>query len=77
MTLEEFTTELELEFEEIKPGTISPKTNYREIEGWSSMYALIVIAFVDNHYDIILNATELRQTNTIEDLYKLIQTKII
>ncbi len=75
MTLEEFTRALELEFEEIQPGTISPETNYREIEGWSSMHALIVIAFIDNHYDIILSASDLKQTNTIKDLYLIVQQK--
>lgn len=76
MTIETFTRNLELEFEEITPGTLTPSTHYREIEGWSSMHALIVIAFVDTHYDLILNAAELKKTQTIEDLYTLVQSKI-
>jgi acyl carrier protein len=76
MTIEAFTRNLELEFEEITPGTLTPSTNYREIEGWSSMHALIVIAFIDTHYDLILNAAELKQTQTILDLYTLVQSKI-
>jgi acyl carrier protein len=76
MTLEAFTKALEEEFEEITPGTISPDSNYREIEGWSSMHALIVIAFVDNHYDIILSAADLKQTSTIKDLYNIVQQRV-
>jgi acyl carrier protein len=72
MTVEEFTKNLEAEFEEIEPGTITPFTNYRDIKGWSSMYALIIIAFVDTHFDISLNADDLKSSQTIQDLYQII-----
>ena len=72
MDLEEFTKNLEAEFEDIEPGTITPVTNYRDIKGWSSMYALIIIAFVDTHFDIALNADDLKSSQTIQDLYKII-----
>ena len=75
MTLEEFTQELELEFEELETGTLKPETHYRDIEGWSSMHVLIVIAFIDTHYDIILSAAELRDTLSVNDLYKKVQEK--
>jgi hypothetical protein len=42
MDIHEFTKQIEAEFEEVEPGTITPTTNYREIKSWSSMYALIV-----------------------------------
>jgi acyl carrier protein len=76
MDVEKFTRELELEFEEVVPGTLTPNTNYREIEGWSSMHVLVVIAFVDSQFDIILSGGELQQTSSIADLYSIIQEKI-
>ena len=75
MNLEEFTKNLEAEFEDIEPGSITPTTNYRDIKGWSSMYALIIIAFVDTHFDIQLNADDLKSSQTINDLYQIIQAK--
>ena len=75
MTIEEFTSKLELEFDDLTPGTISPDTDYRTIKGWSSMHALIIIAFVDINFDITLNGTELKSTKTIRDLYNIIQQK--
>ena len=75
MNIEEFTKNLETEFEDIKSGTITPTTNYRGIPGWSSMYALIIIAFVDTHFDVQLNANDLKNAQTIQDLYQIIQTK--
>jgi acyl carrier protein len=74
-TLEEFTQQLAAEFEDIDPNTISPNTNYREIKNWSSMYALIIIAFVDANYDVQLNAENLKNSQTIKDIYDIIIVK--
>ncbi len=74
-TLFEFTQQLESEFEDIQPGTLTPVTNYRDIKGWSSMHALIVIAFVDANFDVLLTGADLKQAHTIEDLYNLVKQK--
>ncbi len=76
MTVEEFTKSLEVEFEEVQPGTITPETTYRNIKGWSSMHALVIIAFVDANFDTILNGADLKSAETINDLYTIIQEKI-
>lgn len=75
ITIKEFTTELEKEFEDIEPGTITPETNYREIKSWSSMYALIVIAFVDANFEVELNADDLKNSQSIRDIYNIIVAK--
>lgn len=75
MTLEEFTISLEKEFEGVEPGSLNPDTNYREIKNWSSIYALIVVAFVDLNFDVILNAKDLKEANTVRELYELVQKR--
>ncbi|MBS1647500.1 MAG: acyl carrier protein [Bacteroidetes bacterium] len=75
ITVEEFTKNLEAEFEEIKTGTLTPTMHYRQIPGWSSMYALIIIAFVDTHFEVQLNATDLKNAQTIQDLYTIVLSK--
>lgn len=75
MEIQEFTQKLEAEFEDTKPGTLTPDTNYRQLENWTSMHALIVIAFVDANFDILLKGEELRSTNTIRELYNLVLSK--
>jgi acyl carrier protein len=76
MTLNEFTQLLEKEFEDIPPGTLTPQTNYRDIPNWSSMHALIIIAFVDTNFGVELTASDLKNTQTIQDLYSVIQSKL-
>jgi len=75
ISIEEFTNQLAAEFEDIDPSTITPSTNYREIKNWSSMYALIIIAFVDANFDVQLNADNLKNSQTIKDIYDIIISK--
>lgn len=75
MNIEEFTKELEAEFENVEPGTLTPDTNYKNIKGWSSMHALIIIAFVDSQYDTILSGSDLKSATTIRDLFNIVKEK--
>ena len=77
MTLEEFTIKLEKELEEVEAGTLHPDSVYRDLKNWSSMYALIIIAFIDFNFNIILNSKELKETSTIRELYNLVKSKSV
>jgi acyl carrier protein len=72
MNIHDLINDIETEFEEIENGTLVPKSSIRDIEGWSSMHALILIALIDNNYDILLTGEELKNALTIQDLYDVI-----
>ncbi|MBL4668538.1 MAG: hypothetical protein JKY30_04680 [Flavobacteriales bacterium] len=72
----EFVRLLENEFEDVEEGSLKPDSSYREIPNFSSMYALIIIAFIDNEFDVLLTGEDLRSTETIADLYAIIQKKL-
>ncbi len=74
--IEEFIQLLENEFEDLPKNTLKPETNYREIPNWSSMHALIIIAFADANFNVELNASDLRKAQTIQDLYDIIHSKL-
>lgn len=75
MQIADFITKLEAEFDDMPKGTLKPDTDYRSIKGWSSMHALIIIAFVDINFNITLNGSDLKSTKTVSDLYNLVQQK--
>ncbi len=50
---------------------IHANVRFRELEEWSSMQALILIAAVDEHFGVTLPEKEFRKANTIEDLFLL------
>lgn len=71
-----FIRKVEAEIEEIKPGSLKPETNYRDIPEWSSMYALILIALSETEYNVTLTGADLRGCQTFQQLYDLIKSRI-
>ncbi|CAN5542806.1 acyl carrier protein [soil metagenome] len=71
----DFIKEIEAEIEEIVAGTLTPETDYRKLESWSSMHALIILALVDTNHDVTLTGEELRTCITVQDLYNLVKAK--
>lgn len=76
MEIEDFICLIEDEFDEIPKGTLAGKSIFRDLEGWSSMHALLFVALIDHNYNVLLNGDELKRATTIEDLFLLIKSKI-
>lgn len=55
---------------------LTPATRFREVEGWTSLTALMVISAVDEEYGVVLPPDEMRKTNTIQELFDLVQSKL-
>lgn len=49
----------------------TPSTKFKELECWTSMQALLFIAHVDDTLGFVFSADDIRQSNTIEDLYRI------
>ncbi len=75
MQLSDFVQSIEKEFEDTRPGTVTGETEFRKLEGWSSMMALIIIAKIDSDYSVTVTAEELAECNTINDLFELVHAK--
>ena len=54
---------------------LNVETNFRKVEGWTSLVALLVITMVDDEYGIVLPPEEMRKTNTIQELFDLVASK--
>ncbi|MFN3341350.1 MAG: hypothetical protein ACK40M_01560 [Flavobacteriales bacterium] len=74
-SVEDFVKKVENELEDIPSGSLKPTTNYRDIESWSSMYALIIIALVSTEYNRTLTGEDLKKCNTFSDLYQVVLAK--
>lgn len=75
MTLEEFVIKFAEVFDETPQEQFTPSTQFKNLEEWSSLSALSVIAMVDEECDKSLSGADVRNCATIEDLYKLIESK--
>ena len=76
MEIKDFIARLEEEFEDITPGSLTPGSVFREVFEWSSINALILIAMVKTEYDVTVNAEDIAGSQTIEDLFNIIKSRV-
>jgi len=62
-------------FEETDPDFFKARTKFRDIEEWSSLQALSVIAMVDAKYKVKLTGGDIRESVIIEDIFNKVKTK--
>jgi acyl carrier protein len=75
MKVEDFIVKFREQFDDTDPDQIQLDTDYKGLDEWSSMMALIIIAFVDEEYNVTLTGDNFGSTKTVEELFKIISTK--
>ena len=75
MNLENFLENFALQFEETEIDVFQANTKFKELEEWSSLMALSIIAMVDDEYEISIKGDDINNSTTIEDLYNIIKIK--
>lgn len=76
MSIEGFIQHFAEQFEETEAGEFTPEMVFRDNDEWSSLLALSIMAMVDEEYDVQLTANEMRQANTVKDLYDIIMSHL-
>lgn len=76
MELKEFIERFAEQFDETDASEIKSDTKFRELDEWSSLVALSLMAMIDDEYDISLKADEMRRANTIQELFDLVKSKL-
>lgn len=75
MEINEFIEKFAEIFDDTDAATLSSETKFRELDEWSSLSALGVIALADEEFDVELSGNEMRKANTIQELFDLITSK--
>ena len=75
MEINEFIANFADQFDETDASVFTVDTKFREMEEWSSLIALSVMAMIDEEYDVQLTANEMRNAQTIQDLINIISSK--
>lgn len=75
MELKEFIENFANQFDDTDASEIKADTVYKELDEWSSLIALSIIAMVDEEYDIAIKGDDIRNSNTVEDLYNAVKAK--
>lgn len=75
MELSEFISNFADQMDDTDPSEIKATTVFRDLDEWSSLSALSIIAMVDEEYDVTLGAEDMRAAKTVEDLFNTVKAK--
>ncbi len=75
MDLNEFIAHVAEQFEETDASQIVASTKFQELDEYSSLIALSLIAMIDEEYDVTIKGNDLRSAVTIEDLFNTVKSK--
>ena len=75
MDINTFIDNFAAQFDDTDRGQFTAETKFREIDEWSSLIALSIIAMVDEEYEVTLKGDDIKAAQTIQDLFNTVQAK--
>ena len=75
MELKDFIVNFANQFDDTDPSEIKAETVFKELDEWSSLIALSIIAMIDEEYDIAIKGDDIRNSHTVEDLFNAMKAK--
>lgn len=75
-SLEEFVALFAEQFEETDASEIKATTAFHNLDEWSSLVGLSVIAMVDEEFEVALKGDDVKSSVTVEDLYNRVISKL-
>lgn len=75
MNLDLFVKQFASQFEETELSEFTKDTDFKDLDEWNSLMGLAIIGFVDDEYNVQIKGEDIRKSETIEDLYKVIESR--
>ena len=75
MEIKDFIENFAQQFDDTDASEIKAETVFKELDEWSSLIALSVIAMVDEEYEVTLKGEDIRNSKTVEDLFNAVKAK--
>jgi acyl carrier protein len=75
MTIEDFIKNFAEQFEDTDASKIIADTNFTDLDEWSSLTTISVIAMIKTEYDKNVTGSEIRKCKTVKDLFNLVASK--
>lgn len=74
--LEEFVALFAEQFDDTDPSEITATTVFHDLDEYSSLIGLSLIAMVDEEFDVALKGDDVKDSVTVEDLYNRVISKL-
>jgi acyl carrier protein len=76
MEINQFIAHFAAQFDDTDADEFKAQTKFREIDEWSSLVALSVIAMTDEEYHVVLKGEDIRNAQSIQDLFDIVKSRI-
>ena len=76
MEIQEFINNFASQFDDTDASEFKAETAFRDLDEWSSFLALAIMAMIKSEYDVAVTAQEMRDAETILDLFNVVQSHI-
>ena len=76
MDANEFIKNFAAQFDDTDASEFTMETRFRELDEWSSLNALAILNMIGKKYSVILKPEEMKPTNTVQELFDLVLSKL-
>ena len=63
------------QFDDTPADQITPETIFADLDEWSSLTALSIIAMVDEEYGVTLKGDDIKNATTVQDVFNAVVAK--
>lgn len=74
MELNEFVEKFAAQFDGLESSKLAADTEFKAFVEWSSLTALSIIAMIDEEYGVAIKGKDIREAETIEDLFNVVKS---
>ena len=75
MDINGFVDNFAAQFEDTPADAIKAETAFRDLDEWSSLIALSVLAMVDEEYGVTLKGDDIKNATTVQDIFNAVVAK--
>lgn len=75
MEIKEFIQNFADQFDETDASVFNENTLFHDLDEWSSLVGLSLIAMIDDEYGVVIKGDELRSAKTIMDVYNIVSQR--
>lgn len=75
MELQDFIQNFADQFDDVNVKELTADTEFKSLDEWTSLAALSIIAMIDDEYEVSVNGNDIRNSETIGDLFELVKPK--
>ena len=76
MDAKEFIKNFAAQFDDTDLSEFTLETRFRELDEWSSLNALAILNMIGKKYSVSVRPDEMKPTNTVQELFDLVQSKL-